>query len=49
MPPSTLRPVHFGLGEAHEPVSAQIIWPDGQKQIIDDVALNRITEVREPR
>ena len=46
---STLRPVHFGLGEAYEPVSAQIIWPDGQKQIIDDVALNRITEVREPR
>ena len=46
---STLRPVHFGLGKTDEPVSVEIDWPDGRKQIIEDVPLNRITDVREPR
>ena len=46
---STLRPVHFGLGEADQPVAVEIDWPSGRRQILQDVPLNRITEVREPR
>lgn len=46
---SALRPVHFGLGDAERPVAVEIEWPSGQRQILQDVPLNRITVVREPR
>ena len=45
---SMLRPVHFGPGDADRPVSAEIDWPSGQRQILEDVTLNRITIVRQP-
>ena len=46
---SALRPVHFGLGDADRPVTVEIDWPSGQRQVVGDVPLNRITVVREPR
>ena len=46
---SALRPVHFGLGDTDQPVSVEIEWPSGQRQILGDVPLNRITVAREPR
>lgn len=45
---SMLRPVHFGLGAADRPVSAEVDWPSGQCQIVEDVTPNRITVAREP-
>ncbi len=45
---STLRPVHFGLGESGRPVTVEIDWPAGQRQILEAVPVNRVIEVREP-
>ncbi len=45
---STLRPVHFGLGARREGVSVEIGWPSGQSQVVHDVPLNRVTDIREP-
>lgn len=46
---STLRPVHFGLGGADQPVAVEIDWPSGRNQVLQDLPLNRVIEVREPR
>jgi hypothetical protein len=41
--------VHFGLGGADQPVAVEIDWPSGRNQVLQDVPLNRVIEVREPR
>lgn len=46
---SGLRPVHFGLGSAEQPVVVEIDWPSGRKQRLEDVPLNRTTVAHEPR
>jgi len=40
--------LHFGLGKSPGPVRVEIDWPSGTKQMIDEVQLNRIVEIREP-
>jgi hypothetical protein len=39
--------VHFGLGSA-EKASIEILWPSGQKQVLNDVRCDQFLEVREP-
>ena len=46
---SSLRPIHFGLGESTEPVTVEIDWPSGQNQRVESVPLNQLTVIREPR
>jgi hypothetical protein len=36
---------HFGLGKATHADSVEIIWPDGQKQILENVPANQILKV----
>ena len=40
--------VHFGLGADTTPVDLEVTWPSGVTQAIEAVAVNRVTEVREP-
>jgi hypothetical protein len=39
--------LHFGLGPA-EKATVEILWPSGQKQILNDVRADQFLEVREP-
>ncbi len=39
--------LHFGLGSA-EKATVEILWPSGQKQILNDVRADQFLEVREP-
>ena len=41
--------VHFGLGRATAPVTVRVEWPSGVKQVIENVGLNRVAEIREPK
>jgi len=40
--------VHFGLGSAKAAKEIQILWPSGTKQLLYDVAADRILQVTEP-
>ena len=40
--------VHFGLGRAGGPVSAEIVWPSGIRQRVENIQLDRIVKVQEP-
>lgn len=40
--------VHFGLGASRAAKEIQIVWPSGRKQIMHDVAGDRIVEITEP-
>ena len=40
--------VHFGLGEATSAKEIEILWPSGIRQILHDVAADRVVSVREP-
>ena len=44
---STLRPVHFGLGDETGTVSVTVDWPSGRRQTVDGVPINRRTTIRE--
>ena len=46
---SSLRPIHFGLGNSTAPATVEIVWPSGQSQTVESVALNQLTVVYEPR
>jgi enediyne biosynthesis protein E4 len=39
--------LHFGLGLA-EKATVEVLWPSGQKQILNDVRADQFLEVREP-
>jgi hypothetical protein len=39
--------LHFGLGSA-EKATIEVLWPSGQKQILNDVRADQFLEVREP-
>jgi hypothetical protein len=45
---ATDRRVHFGLGSATV-ADVQILWPSGQRQMLSNVAADRIVTVEEPR
>ncbi len=40
---------HFGLGDADAPVRATIRWPSGTIQTLEDLAVDRVHVVEEPR
>jgi hypothetical protein len=40
--------VHFGLGASRVAKEIQIVWPSGRKQVMHDVAADRIIEITEP-
>ncbi len=37
--------LHFGLGTAVGPVDLEITWPNGHRQLVEDVAVDQIVEV----
>ncbi len=37
--------IHFGLGEITQIDSVQVVWPDGQIQIIKDLAINQLIQI----
>jgi hypothetical protein len=37
---------HFGLGRAVQAESIEIAWPDGDKQVLENVPANQILVVR---
>jgi len=39
--------VHFGLGGSSGPVQLEVQWPSGTKQIVEDVKVDRVMEIRE--
>ena len=39
--------LHFGLGQA-KTAKVEIFWPSGTRQVLNDVAVDRFLEVREP-
>jgi len=41
--------VHFGLGAARRLREVQIKWPSGIRQVLTDVAANRIVAIEEPK
>lgn len=43
------RRVHFGLGTESQIASLEIVWPDGQAQVIRKPAADRILPVEEPK
>ncbi len=47
-PSGNARRVHFGLGAATVADSLVINWPDGETQIVRDIAADQILEVVEP-
>lgn len=40
---------HFGLGASSAPVRAEVRWPSGAVQVLDDLAVDRVHRVEEPR
>jgi hypothetical protein len=40
--------VHFGLGTSRVAKEIQILWPSGRKQVLRDVAVDRVIEINEP-
>jgi len=40
--------VHFGLGASRIAKEIQILWPSGRKQVLHDVAADRVIEITEP-
>jgi hypothetical protein len=39
--------LHFGLGNVSAPVRVEIRWPSGTRQIVEDVKVNQVIEVKE--
>jgi len=37
---------HFGLGKATRADSVEVLWPDGKKQVLENVSANQILQVR---
>jgi hypothetical protein len=43
------RQVHFGLGTATAVDRVEVLWPSGMRQVLDDVAIDNVLVVEEPR
>lgn len=43
------RRLHFGLGESSEIERVEIRWPSGEKQTIENLQVNQIHKIREPK
>ena len=46
---SSAVPLHFGLGAANSIDQIEIQWPSGVKQVLKDVAGDRIVRIKEPK
>jgi hypothetical protein len=46
---SVLDVVHFGLGQSDAPRRVTIVWPSGQRQVLDQVKVDQRLRVSEPR
>jgi hypothetical protein len=46
---SSARPVHFGLGAAAAVAEIEIRWPSGTRQVLKDVAADRVVQLKEPK
>lgn len=46
---SSAGPVHFGLGATKTVDEIQILWPSGTRQVLANVATDRIVRIRETR
>lgn len=42
------RPLHFGLGNSSDVEKVEILWPSGNRQIIDNPAVNKMHTIIEP-
>lgn len=42
------RRAHFGLGRSAAAVDVEVTWPGGQRQVLKNVAADRVVTVREP-
>ena len=40
--------VHFGLGPAETVAEVEILWPGGARQVLQNLAVDQVVEVREP-
>jgi hypothetical protein len=40
--------IHFGLGDSRSIRRLEVQWPSGRRQVIDDVAADRVLDVSEP-
>ena len=40
--------VHFGLGHAAGPITVEILWPSGIRQVLENVHPDEIVRVKEP-
>src|SRR5437762_4247081 len=38
---------HFGLGRAHRVDSLQVVWPDGRRQLLTNVDVDRLLVVKQ--
>lgn len=41
--------LHFGLGKSSAVRHIEVVWPSGAKQTLDDVAVNQILPIEEPK
>ena len=41
--------LHFGLGQSAEPVRASLRWPSGEVALLEDLAVDRLHTLEEPR
>jgi hypothetical protein len=39
--------LHFGLGSSSQPVQVEIRWPNGQTEMVKDIAVNQIVRIKE--
>jgi hypothetical protein len=39
--------LHFGLGQSPGPVRVEVEWPSGMKQVVDEVKVDRVMEIKE--
>jgi hypothetical protein len=46
---SSAGPLHFGLGAAKSVDEIEIQWPSGTRQLLKDVAADRIVRIKEPK
>ena len=40
--------MHFGLGGEDRIEKLEVTWPSGQRQVLENVGVDRVLEVREP-
>jgi enediyne biosynthesis protein E4 len=46
---SSAGPIHFGLGAAETAVEIEIRWPSGARQVLKDVAADRVVRIKEAK